>query len=129
MNTVNTFDRTVSPVGWYIASFLLRFVESERDDINDADARFLSWENTILVRADTIKEAYDKAVLAAKKQTKPYRGGKDGIPVQWKYVGITEVLPVYEELADGSEIVWAEHKPKKLQNLKAMTRTKAEICG
>ncbi|MBB6563689.1 hypothetical protein HNP48_006413 [Acidovorax soli] len=122
------YDKNHSPVGWYVVSYLLRFVELDGTDQDDDDeARFLSWENTILVRAQNLDEAYDKGMQAAQGSTRPYKGGPDGVPVQWKLLGITDVLPIYEELADGAEIMWTERAPRKLKNLRQMVRPKGSF--
>lgn len=118
------YDKNHSPVGWYVVSYLLRFVELDDNDMDDDEARFLSWENTVLVRAGDLDEAYGKGMANARGSTAPYRGGPEGSPVQWKLVGITEVLPIYEALEDGAEIMWAERAPRKLRNLKQMVRPK-----
>ena len=118
------YDKNVSPVGWYLASYLLRFVELEDEQRDDPEGRFLSWENTVLVKAASLDAAYSKVERIAKQAARPYRGGRDGVPVQWEYVGITELLPVYEELGDGAEIAWAEHKPRKLKNLRQWVKPK-----
>ncbi len=49
------------------------------------------------------------------------------MPVQWVFEGITELLPIYEKLGDGSEIMWAEHAPKKLKNIRKRIRQKHEF--
>jgi len=121
-------NKNTSPVGWYVASYLLRFVELGRPDIDDPEAKFLSWENTILVKAADLDEAYEKAASIAKQSSEPYKGGPDGIDVQWKYEGITQILPIYEELEDGAEIMWAEHSPRKLKNLQKLVGGKGEFC-
>lgn len=119
-----THDKNLSPVGWYLVSYLLRFVELNDLQRNDDDRRFLSWENTILVKADNLDNAYDKGMKVAREATKPYKGGPVGVPVQWKLVGITDVIPIYEELEDGSEIAWTERAPRKLKNLKQLVKPK-----
>jgi hypothetical protein len=43
------------------------------------------------------------------------------------YEGITELLPICEELEDGAEIMWREHNPKKLKNLKKYIKIKGEF--
>ena len=111
-------DKNVAPFGWYLGSYLLRFVELEDEHRDDPEARFLSWENTVLVKATSLDGAYAKVERIAKQAAKPYRGGLQGVPVQWEYVGLTQLLPIYEELADGAEIAWAEHSPRKLKNLR-----------
>lgn len=112
------YDKNKSPVGWYVVSYLLRFIELDRKDIDDPEAKFLSWENTVLLRANDLDEAYDKAVQIGNTCARPYKGGPEGADVRWQFEGVTEVLPVYEELEDGAEIMWAEHAPRKLKNLR-----------
>lgn len=113
-----TYDKNRSPVGWYVASYVLRFVELDRDDKDDLDGRFVTWENTIIIKADDIDEAYEKAVTIAKGQTEPYKGGSEGVDVQWVFEGLTEILPIYEELEDGAEIMWLERGPRKLRDIR-----------
>jgi hypothetical protein len=122
------YDKNISPVGWYVCSYLLRFVELANPDNNNDEARFLSWENTIIVKASNLDEAYDKTVAIANQTTEPYKGGPEGIDVQWLFEGITEVLPIYEELEDGAEIMWRERWPCKLKNLRRLVRNKGEFA-
>ena len=121
------YDKNISPVGWYVVSYLLRFVELNDDRKDDDEARFLSWENTVLVRASNLDEAHQKGLSVARENSKPYKGGSEGVPVQWKLVGVTDVLPIYEELRDGAEIMWTERAPRKLKNLKQMVRQKGDF--
>ena len=118
------YDKNKSPVNWFLVSYLLRFTELKDPRKNDNEARFMSWENTILVNATSLDEAYEKGKKVAREDAKPYKGGPQGVPVQWKLVGITQVLPIYEVLEDGSEIAWAERAPRKLKNLKQMVGSK-----
>jgi hypothetical protein len=94
---------------------------------NDPERRFLSWENTVLVRAKSFDEAYAKVVAIGKRHATGYRGGPEGVPVKWQYIGVTEVLPIYEEIEDGVEIAWAEHRPRTLRKLRGRARTKEEL--
>lgn len=121
------YDKNISPVGWYVGTYLIRFIEMDAKHNDDPEARFLSWENTVIVKADSLSKAYDKVVKIAKTATRPYRGGEAGIPVRWVFEGVTELLPIYEHLEDGSEIAWAEHKPRKLKSLKKLVRGRKEF--
>ena len=119
-------DNSVSPSSWYIGSYLIRFIEIGTVGNNDPEQRFHSWENTVIVRATSIGEAYDKIERLAQAETEPYEGGPNATPVKWEFVGITEVLPIYEDLEDGAEVMWAEHMPRKLKNLNKMVLSRAE---
>ncbi|MCA6218019.1 DUF4288 domain-containing protein [Ideonella sp. B7] len=122
-----THSRNVAPHGWYVASYLLRFIELAEEGNDDPEKRFVTWENTILVKARSMNEAYEKAVKVAMKETEPYKGGPDGVDVRCVFEGITDLLPIYEELADGAEIMWAKHAPRKLRNIRQRARTKDEL--
>ena len=117
-------DKNISPVGWYLGSYLIRFIELSEEGSEDLENRFLTWENTIIVKASNLEEAYDKVVKVANEGTTSYKGGPDGVPVQWVLEGVTSLLPIYEELEDGTEIMWAEHNPKKLKNIRKMVTPK-----
>ena len=117
-------DKNISPVGWYVGSYIIRFIELSEEGNEDLENRFLTWENTIIVKASNLEEAYDKVVKVANEATTPYKGGPDGVPVQWVLEGVTSLLPIYEELEDGAEIMWAEHNPKKLKNIRKMVTPK-----
>lgn len=69
-------EKNISPVGWYVVSYLLRFVELNDEKRDDEQARFLSWENTVLVRAGTLDEAYEKGMALALENAVPYKGGR-----------------------------------------------------
>ncbi len=119
-----SYDKSVAPFGWYVGSYLLRFIEIDSDRNEDPEARFLTWENTVLVNAKSLDEAYDKIDLIGREHSEPYKGGPDGIDVQWAYEGVTQILPVYEEIEDGAEIIWSERNGVKLKNIRASVRQK-----
>jgi hypothetical protein len=111
----------VSPVGWYVGTYQLRFVELADRKKNDAKRRFLCWENTVLVKAKNIREAHRKVVKVGEAHTRPYKGGPNAINVQWVFEGVIDLLPVYEEVKDGSEIMWAE-RTRTLQGMRELAK-------
>lgn len=120
-------DRNISPVDWYVGTYLSRFIEIEEELNNDPEKRFATWENTVIVRAANLDEAYEKVEKIGVEHAEPYKGGLEGIPVQWEYLGIIELLPIYEALEDGAEIMWTSNYPRKLKNLKTMVKQKNEF--
>ncbi|MBI1424762.1 MAG: DUF4288 domain-containing protein [Gammaproteobacteria bacterium] len=120
------YDNTKSPVGWYVGTYQLRFIELGQSDNENPEGEFLTWENTVLVKAATLEEAYDKVVATGMKETEPYKGGPNGVDVQWLFEGVIELLPIFEEIEDGAEIMWAE-RTKKLKNIQSQSKSKEEL--
>jgi hypothetical protein len=110
-----------------VESYLLRFVELANKRNYQLRSRFLTWENTVIVKARNLDHAYDRVVSIAKRHTKPYKGGRDAVDVQWLFEGVTELLPIYERLRDGSEIMRTEHRPQALKNIRKRVRKKEEF--
>ena len=121
-----TRDKNVSPVGWYVGTYQLRFIELAHDFNEDPKHKFLCWENTVIVRADNLDQAYDKVVAIGMQSTEPYKGGPDGVDVQWVFEGVIELLPIYEDLEDGAEIMWSE-STKMLKTMRRDACSKGEF--
>jgi hypothetical protein len=117
----------VSPVGWYVGSYLLRFIELNESGNDDLASSFYAWENTVIVRANSLEEAYRKIVVIGTGETEPYRGGPEGVPVQWIFEGISELLPIYEPLEDGAEIMWADRGSVELSKLRKRAMSLEQI--
>ena len=107
-----------------MSSYLLRFVEINARGNNNPRQRFVAWENTVLIKASSIEQAYEKVVKLGRAASKPYRGGPKRVPVRWPFEGVTELLPVYEKPEDGAEIMWAAHRPRMLKTLRRLVRPK-----
>lgn len=118
-------DKDVSSVGWYVASYIERFKVVGDDDSNE-NKRCVAWENTILIKASNPDEAYAKAIEEAKIGNEPYEN-TDGEMVQFVFEGLTSLLPIYEELDHGSEIMWTEHENKAIKTIKSMVKNKSEL--
>ena len=101
-----------------MGSYLLRFVELANKRNYALRSRFLTWENTVIVKARNLNHAYDRVVSIAKRHTKPYKGGRDAVDVQWLFEGVTELLPIYARIFDVSVIIWAERRPQTLKNIR-----------
>jgi len=119
-------DKNLSPFGWYVGSYLLRFIELNQDGNFDDEKKFLTWENTRLVKANDLNDAFDKLEKLAKEETEPYKGGPGGVDVQWVYEGITDILPVYDELEHGAELFFSESK-RKLKTIKKLVGKKKDF--
>ena len=115
------WDKNNSPVGWYIASILVR-LEWQDEDVSNPRRRCKAWENTILIRANSLQEAYEKAIAKGKQEEeagKIWKVDNEDIKGQWHFEGLTNLLPVYDEIEDGSEIMWMEHENKSVHKIQS----------
>ncbi|OZG72613.1 hypothetical protein BTA51_13875 [Hahella sp. CCB-MM4] len=118
-------NKDVSSVGWYVASYIERSKYVGEDDANE-NKRCVAWENTILIKASNPDEAYEKAIEEANIGREPYENS-DGEMIQFVFEGLTSLLPIYEELEHGSEIMWTEHENKAIKTIKSMVKSKSEL--
>ena len=117
--------RNRSPYGWWLATCLERFQFFDEDKSNP-NRRCIAWENTILLKAKDREEAYRKAI----KDGKLSEGGEselNGRKGTWIFEGLTSLLPIYEELEDGAEILWVEHKNFAVKTVKNWVCKKKEL--
>jgi Domain of unknown function (DUF4288) len=121
--------RNVSPHGWWVASYIERF-EFRDARPSSPKARCLGWENMILVRAKTRDIAYRRALAVARsKTTRRWRryGDPPGRLGRWVFEGLTNLLPVYEPLRHGAEIVWTDHGNLALGDIRRRVKRKREL--
>lgn len=119
--------RNTSPSRWWLASYIERF---EFDDENKSNMkrRCLAYENTIIIKANNRDEAYRKAVKVGLIGNKsPGEIKETGRRGKWIFEGLSLLLPIYEDLEDGSEILWTEHFNKTVRKIKSLVRKKNEL--
>jgi hypothetical protein len=113
--------------GWWLARFIERF---EYDDENKRNLkrRCLAWENTVLIQAKDREQAFRKAVVRARlvEGLESWDAGSSRKGA-WRFEGLTSLLPIYEELADGAEIVWTEHAGKSVETIRRRVKKKREL--
>ena len=114
--------------GWWIASFIERF-EYYGENKANLNRRCLAWENTILIKAPNREVAYRKAVVRGRLSH-----GNEGVNSSsgrkgaWRFEGLTGLLPVYEELEDGAEILWQEHAGVTVRKIRSRIKQKHELA-
>ncbi len=124
-NSAEKSEVNISPVDWYIAGILLRF-EVVNEQKTNLESRCIAWENQHLVKAKNPEQAYKKALKIGQESESEYVN-TDGENVKWIFEGLTTLVPVYEELEDGAEIIWIEHENKAIKTIKKRVKTKEHL--
>ena len=93
-------SKDIAPYGWYLGTYLVRFIDTNEALNNDPEERFGSWENTVIVKADRLEMAFEKVKKIGMESAMSHEEIQT-----FEYVGIIDLLPIYEELEDGAEIM------------------------
>ena len=109
---------------WFLADVVERS-ETAGEPIR-ANRRYLTWVNTLLIRARSIVDAYSEAMKAARRYKLTYRAAS-GRRVRWKVLGLSSLVPVYALLKHGSEIVWADRGYLSAKRSDGLVRSKREL--
>ncbi|TAG07869.1 MAG: hypothetical protein EAZ42_12240 [Verrucomicrobia bacterium] len=83
-----------SPVGWWFGSALFR---------DDNSTKY--WNNSYLIKAFNLRTAYKKLSGQAKREE---RVSKEAFDNGMLFLGVTNLVPIYEIPGDCSELLWEE---------------------
>ncbi|HEY4008589.1 MAG TPA: DUF4288 domain-containing protein [Acidobacteriaceae bacterium] len=110
---------TPKDMEWFLADMIQELrVAGEQDST--------VWINTLLIRANSIEEAYEKALVQGKQYESTWTN-TDGAQVTSRFRGLRNLLLIYEKLEDGSEIMWEEHEDLSEQEIEAMITPKEQL--
>jgi hypothetical protein len=118
--------RNHSPHGWWVASYLLRAGWFDETVAAPDSPAHLAWENTIILQALDRDAAFEKAMSLASENRSEFEdpSGRRG---RWVLEGLTSLLPIYDELEDGAEILWKEHEDVSLEKLRSWVKSRSEL--
>lgn len=100
-------DKIINNGNWFFVEIIERMEPVDSDQTNPL-RRCTVWGNYHLIKAATPEQAYDKAVALGKEGCYTFRNS-DKIDMKWEFVGIGNLLPVYEDIEDGAEIMWSDY--------------------
>lgn len=110
-----------SPTGWWGYGEVEQWVSNRQKTLSQT-SRCLVWENTRLLRAKSREEAYRKAMKPGQDvHPSKTNGGK------WRFAGISMLLPVYEEIEDGVELLWTDRGSLPVKKIKSLVKTKTQL--
>ena len=92
---------------WYIVEIIEKCEPVERNEKQEL-RRVTTWGNHHLIKADSPEKAFDKAVKLGKEAEYKFTNS-DKIEMEWIFVGIGELLPIYEDIEDGAELMWNDY--------------------
>lgn len=85
---------------WFLAELIQQFTFANGDEP-------LVWVNTVLIKANSLDEAYEKALKRGESYDDTYTN-TDGVEVRTTFRGLRDLFLIYEKLEDGAEILYEE---------------------
>lgn len=118
--------RNHSPYGWWIATYIERASWDDEPNLSP-NSRCLAWENTILLQAPDREAAYAKAISLASQYSPEFDDISRNRKGHWVFEGLTSLLPIYDELEDGAEILWVEHQDRTVGEIRSWVKRKEQL--
>jgi hypothetical protein len=83
--------------------------------------------NTLLVRADSPKEAYTRALELGKQEASPRYKNRAGEAVRFRFLGLRDLWVIHDELEHGAEVAYHERHVRSMEEAKKLVTRKAEL--
>ena len=126
-NQVKVPVRNQSPYGWWVASYVMRAVWDDNPNPSPR-SRCRAWENTIVLRAEDREEAYVKAMqLAQDNCSVSFTEEGSDATGHWVLDGLTDLLPIYDLLEDGTEILWSDYQNCSVAKIRSLAKPKEKL--
>ena len=114
-------SRNKSSTGWWLYREVEQWVSDRQKKITP-NSKFPIWENTRIIKAKNRDHALSKALkLSGVGYPMRTNGG------EWRFVGISQLLPIYEEIEDGAEIMWEDHGRLPTKRIKQLVKSKKQL--
>ena len=113
--------RNRSESGWWIFDEVEQWVSNRQRKLTRG-SRCPVWVNTRILRAKNRDQAYRKAVALGRfGHPSKTNGG------EWRFAGISRLLPIYDGLEDGAEILWTKLGCIPITKIKKLVKTKRQL--
>lgn len=107
-------------IKWYFADLIVEIVV-------DNSLGNCVHQNTVLIRADSPEDAYEKALELGQEENSEYKN-PEGITVQSTFRGIKNVCPIYDPLEHGAELYFEEVEDVSEEEIQNMIRSKEKLA-
>jgi hypothetical protein len=104
---------------WYLADLIVEMRI-------DGEPRSLIHINTLLVRADSPEEAYEKALELGRQEEHSYENTDDKV-VSLIFRGLKDLNVIHDELEHGAELIYQERVGLKEEQICALAKSRPQL--
>jgi len=110
---------------WFVAMLVERF-ELYKEARRKPQRQYTAYLNTHILKAKNFNEAYKKANAVGKANLGSPCVNSVGEKGHWVFEGIADLLPVYEPIGDGCEILWQKIRGR-LVSIQSRIQSKGKL--
>jgi hypothetical protein len=104
---------------WYLAKIVLQIVVED-------DPRNVIWINLVLIHANNLEEAYEKALGRGKTEEQTYENSQ-GKSVVITFKGLRDLLVIHDKLEDGAELSHSEQVGLTAEQVSSLITAKDQL--
>ena len=104
---------------WFLAEIVMKITVA-------GDPRIVVHQNLTLIRATSGGEAYEKAIELGKAGETHY-DNPNGQAVQISFEGLSDLIPLYEELRDGAELTFRSKVVLSEKEIRSLVLTRDRL--
>lgn len=113
--------RNISHTGWWLYKEVEQWVSNRQKKLTPT-SRCLVWENTRIIKAKNRNDAFRKAMHLGNSVSPSKTDGGE-----WRFAGISLLLPIYDDLEDGAEVLWTARGKMQQKNIRKLVKTKKQL--
>lgn len=113
-------EKIINKGNWFIVQIIDRLGPEK---VSDKDHLYTVWGNWHLIKAKNAEKAYAKAEKLGHSFSYTFTNDKKQ-QMRWEFVGIGDLLPIYEDLEDKAEIMWYDFGDITLANARKLILNK-----
>jgi len=110
---------------WFMVEIIEKLEPVERDESKDL-RRVTTYGNFHLIKAESADEAYNRGIKLGQESNLVFTNS-DKVEMEWSFVGIGELLPIYEDIEDGAELMFTDYGNISHKRAMKMARDKTEL--
>ena len=118
-------DKIINKGNWFLVEIIER-CEPVDNDISKPLRRCTVWGNMHLIQAPSPEKAFDKAEKLGKEGNYAFKN-VDKLDMKWEFVGIGDILPIYEDIEDKAELMWTDYGFISAKRSERFVKTKTEL--
>jgi hypothetical protein len=120
-------NKIINNGDWFLVEIIEKYEPVDADKTQEL-RRVTTWGNYHLINAATPSQAYDKAVKIGKRSNYKFTNS-DKMKMKSEFLGIGDLLPIYEDLEDGAEILWHDYGFISAKRSEKIVKTKKELMS